>query len=100
MPQVSAIAVLTTTSTSSQARLIGEALVAERLAVRVSFQNGNRTLSLYEGAVTEDADVALQILTTSDRLPALLDRLHALDLAAGERMVAVDALAWGAALGD
>ena len=70
---------------------LARALVAERLAACVSVLPGMRSTYRWEGAVEQADEVLLMAKTTSDRLPACTDRLHALHPYELPEVIAVEA---------
>lgn len=69
---------LCTCPDEATAARIARALVEERLAACVNRLPGVRSTYRWQGAVHDDAEVLLLIKTTTDRLPALRERLPAL----------------------
>ena len=95
---------LCTCPDEASARVIAEALVAERLAACASRIPGLQSTYRWEGRVEHDDEVLLLIKTTADRLDALTRRVQALHPYELPEVLAVEAagglapyLAWVAA---
>ena len=71
-----------TAGSADQARMIGEYLVAERLAACVNMIPGMTSIYRWEGDIKRDEEVVLIAKTRKDRVEALTDqvmRLHSYD---------------------
>jgi periplasmic divalent cation tolerance protein len=67
-----------TAGSLAEAQLIGEALVAEKLAACVNILEGMQSIYVWEDTLQKDDEVVLIAKTAADRLPALVDRVKAL----------------------
>ena len=67
-----------TAGTIEEARLIGEALVAEQLAACVNLIDGMTSLYRWEGQVRRDSETVIIAKTTENLVIALTDRVKAL----------------------
>lgn len=72
------VVVLVTASNDGEARRIGRALVAERLAACVNVVGPIRSIYRWEGAVREDAERLLVVKARRRDVPALAARVRAL----------------------
>lgn len=70
--------VYVTAGTSEEARKIGEALVAERLAACVNLIDGMTSIYRWQGKVQNDTETVLIAKTTEGLVDALTDRVKAL----------------------
>ena len=71
-----------TAGSAEEARTIGEALVAERLAACVNMIGGMTSIYHWQGEIRRDAEVVMIAKTRWDRIEALTDRvkrLHSYD---------------------
>ena len=75
---MSALWVYMTAGSVDEARAIGSALVAERLAACINIIDGMRSLYWWEGAVQEDGETVLIAKTTQAQLDALIERVKVL----------------------
>ena len=67
-----------TAGSVAEARLIGETLVAERLAACVNLIEGMTSIYRWQGEVQRDAEVVLIAKTRKDRVDPLAERVGAL----------------------
>ena len=67
-----------TAGSAEEARLIGEALVAEQLAACVNLIDGMTSLYRWEGEIRHDTETVLIAKTTERLVVALTDRVKAL----------------------
>ena len=72
------ILVYITAASMEDARTIAKALVAERLAACANLYDNMHSLYWWEGAVQEDAEVALIAKTTTDLADALIKKVKQL----------------------
>jgi periplasmic divalent cation tolerance protein len=70
--------VYATAGDGAEARRIGAAVVAERLAACANIIEGMRSVYWWEGKLHEATEAVLILKTTDDRLPALVARVKAL----------------------
>lgn len=82
---------LCTTPDLGSARMIADALVAERLAACVSLLPGVASVYRWEGRVEHADEVQLLVKTTRDCLPALQARIVALHPHELPEVIAVEA---------
>lgn len=71
-----------TAGSTEEARTIGDALVAERLAACVNMIDGMTSIYRWQGEIHHDAEIVLIAKTRQDRVAALTDRvkqLHSYD---------------------
>ena len=67
-----------TAGSADEARTIGEALVAEKLAACVNLINGMTSIYRWQGTVERDTETVIIAKTTSDRIAALTERVKTL----------------------
>ena len=67
-----------TVGSIDEARVIGRALVQERLAACINIMDGMKSLYWWDGAVQEDTEAVLIAKTTQGRLDSLVERVQAL----------------------
>jgi periplasmic divalent cation tolerance protein len=63
---------------AASAEMLSHALVSERLAACVNALPGVRSIYRWQGRIETADEVLLLIKTTDERLPALIERVHAL----------------------
>jgi len=67
-----------TAGSPEEARRIGEALVADRLAACVNIIDGMHSIYRWEGKLQQDRETVMIAKTTRDRLPALIETVESL----------------------
>lgn len=67
-----------TAGSADEARTIGEALVAEKLAACVNLIDGMTSIYRWQGDMQLDTETVIIAKTTSDRVAALTERVKAL----------------------
>ena len=67
-----------TAGSTDEARKIGRALVESNLAACVNIIDNMNSLYLWEGKLQDDPEVIVIAKTTSQRVPALIDKVKAL----------------------
>jgi periplasmic divalent cation tolerance protein len=67
-----------TAGTADEARMIGEALVAEKLAACVNLIEGMMSIYRWQGNIQRDTETVMIAKTTEDRVAALTERVKAL----------------------
>ena len=78
MTQTECVIVCTTLPADADAAAFGRELVTQRLAACVSARSGVSSVYRWQGGIEEDHEQQVTIKTTTDRLPALEQRLRAL----------------------
>ena len=67
-----------TAGSTDEARKIGRALVESNLAACVNIIDNMNSLYLWEGKLQDDPEIIVIAKTTSQRVPALIDKVKAL----------------------